>query len=217
MTHQPVRDPARVKGKKGSYVGYFPSRKMKRSMAFESTGELYSAILNEIDPRVAEYMEQPYRFEFQYEGKASSYTPDFLVIRNGEKWIEEVKPYERVCEPKTHKRLLAQKELVESKGFKYRVVTEKTSMRQPRLKNAEIILRHAYPDWREDDQKKLLCAFSDGQDQPLKSVIEKIGTDDALSIICTGTCVGLLELDMSQPFSQDTSVKLFNQEKHHVC
>lgn len=217
MTHQPVRDPARVKGKKGSYVGYFPSRKMNRSIAYESTGELYTAILYELDPQVTKYVEQPYRFKFTYEGAESSYTPDFLVIRNGEKWIEEVKPDERVRKPEIHKRLLAEKALVEGKGFKFRVVTEKVSMRQPRLRNAEIILRYAYPDWREQDQKELLSALNNTQNQTIKSAIERLGTDDALSIICTGACVGLLELDMSQPFSHETSIKLFNKENRHVC
>ncbi|HEX8162908.1 MAG TPA: Mu transposase C-terminal domain-containing protein [Pyrinomonadaceae bacterium] len=80
---EPVR---LVRGYGGSVVGIFPSRKMGRTIQFESHRcELSFIQQMERNPEVLEFWDQPTKFTITYENKAGKkvtapYIPDFLVI-----------------------------------------------------------------------------------------------------------------------------------------
>lgn len=84
-----------VRGNGASVVGLFPSRKMGRTIQFESHRcELAFVQQMEVDPKVLEFWDQPTRLTITYESKAGRnvtvpYTPDFLVIRkDGVEFVE---------------------------------------------------------------------------------------------------------------------------------
>ena len=95
-TSEPVR---KVKGNARNVHGPYASKKMGRTIQFEShTLELPALIsLYEYDDDVLEYWDQPYKFTLKCSpnGKRSntiSYTPDFLVLRTNSVGFEEWKP-----------------------------------------------------------------------------------------------------------------------------
>ena len=89
-------DPSRrVRSMAGNVSGFYPSRKMKRTIQFESHRNELAAILEmEHDPDVREFYDQPNSIQLHYrteKGKAISvlHTPDYFVIRQASAgWIE---------------------------------------------------------------------------------------------------------------------------------
>ena len=76
----PVR---KVSNRGGNIVGRFPSLKMGRMIAFESLLERDFIYLLDYDVRVEWFEEQPLTIEYQHDGQALHYTPDFHCRRGG--------------------------------------------------------------------------------------------------------------------------------------
>lgn len=86
-----VRQP--VTRSKGRVVGYFPSVKSNRSIAWESQMELRACRLFEYCPTVRKYREQPEVVHYQLNGVDKKYIPDFeLLLINDERVFIEIKP-----------------------------------------------------------------------------------------------------------------------------
>jgi hypothetical protein len=89
-------DPSRhVRSSVGNVSGRYPSRKMKRTIQFESHRNELAAILEmEHDPDTCEFYDQPTPIRLHYrtaKGKAVSalHTPDYFVIRRSSAgWVE---------------------------------------------------------------------------------------------------------------------------------
>ena len=88
---EPVR---RVKGRRGNVCGTYPSVKMGMSIQWEShTLELHSVYLNEHNPDVLEYYDQPSIFNLNYivngRKRGSTYKPDYFELRRySAGWVE---------------------------------------------------------------------------------------------------------------------------------
>jgi putative transposase len=98
----PVR---RVQSAKGNVSGRYPSKKMGRSIQFESH-RLELAAIHEMehDPDVLEYYDQPNRITLRYQNRdntrpvTTKHTPDFFVIRQKSAGWLECKMEERLRE-----------------------------------------------------------------------------------------------------------------------
>ena len=93
----------RVQGRAHNVSGAYASRKMGRTIQFEShTVELWAIYMMEYDPQVLEYFDQPalgLKLSYAGPGKphvVASHTPDFLVLRQDEVSVEEWKTEERL-------------------------------------------------------------------------------------------------------------------------
>ena len=92
---QPVR---KVRSRASNVSGRYPSRKMGRTIQFESHHvELYGIYEMEYDDDVLEYYDQPIRIQLQYRARSGRkttqwHTPDFFVIRQNKSGFEEWKP-----------------------------------------------------------------------------------------------------------------------------
>jgi len=93
----------RVQGRAHNVSGAYASRKMGRTIQFEShTVELWAIYRMEYDPLVLEFFDQPdVKLPLHYPGPSgrhvvASHTPDFLVLRQGEVSVEEWKTEERL-------------------------------------------------------------------------------------------------------------------------
>jgi putative transposase len=96
-------EPVRKVGGGGKNVcGSYPSRKMGKTIQFESHKiELPAIVEYENDEDVLEYYDQPVRLSLSFLSKSgrnvvTSHTPDFLVIRHNCAGFEEWKPNERL-------------------------------------------------------------------------------------------------------------------------
>ena len=96
---EPVRAAA---GRVGNVTGRYPSRKMGRTIQYESrTVEFAFVILCEIDDAVPEYFDQPCSLSLEYESKHGrrvvvSHTPDFLVLGTEFVGFVECKPVDEL-------------------------------------------------------------------------------------------------------------------------
>ncbi len=93
----------RVQGRAHNMSGAYASRKMGRTIQFEShTVELWAIFSMEYDQAVLEYFDQPaLGMQLHYAGPGkphvvASHTPDFLVLRQETVSVEEWKPEERL-------------------------------------------------------------------------------------------------------------------------
>jgi putative transposase len=94
-------DPARrVSSVKGNVSGRYPSRKMGRTIQFEShRNELAAILLYGHSPEILEFWDQPCRIKLNYQSKSGKqlgvwHTPDFFVIRADSAGWEECKTAE---------------------------------------------------------------------------------------------------------------------------
>lgn len=139
-TSEPVR---KVKGTARNVCGPYSSKKMGRTIQFEShTVELPALIsFYEYDDDVLEYWDQPYQFTLKCSptGKRANtipYVPDFLVIRTDSVGFEEWKPektlvkkaekysYRYICDENGQWQDILAKEQCEKLGFYFRLRTD---------------------------------------------------------------------------------------------
>ena len=95
----PVRS---VAGGRGNIHGRYPSRKMGRTIQFESHTELGAISTMEHDPGVLEYWDQPTKLKLHYLGPSGRrvsnwHPPDFLVLRQEGASFEEWKREEELA------------------------------------------------------------------------------------------------------------------------
>jgi hypothetical protein len=139
-----VREP--VKPTTGRVVGYYPSIKNNRAIAWESQLEEKACNLFEFSTIVTSYREQPVSIYYQTQGKICRYTPDFeLTINTGEKLYVEIKPYSKLKNPELRNQLTDITKFWKENGYDFVVITDeelKDSELQRNLKLLRMHLRH---------------------------------------------------------------------------
>lgn len=102
-------DPARhVQSGRGNVPGRYPSKKMGRTIQFESHRNELAAIFEyEHDETVCEFYDQPSRIKLDYKGPSGKrlsilHTPDFFVMRDNAAGWEECKTEEELQQLTEH-------------------------------------------------------------------------------------------------------------------
>lgn len=92
-----AREPVRPTA--GKVVGFMPSVKNNRQVAWESQLEKKACLLFEFSPIVVSYREQPITISFPSGGYIRKYTPDFeLQLNTGQYIYVEVKPASKLAD-----------------------------------------------------------------------------------------------------------------------
>ncbi|MCW3491342.1 TnsA endonuclease N-terminal domain-containing protein [Dethiobacter alkaliphilus] len=123
VNFQPVRTVVHRRGC-GKRVGFFPSMKVGRSIAFESLLERDFIYLLEFDQNVITFCEQPLTIRYYENNREKSYIPDFAVQRLESIEIIEVKPKDKLHDEKIQKKLTAGHQYCNTAGYEYLIVTE---------------------------------------------------------------------------------------------
>ena len=99
--------PARaVEGAGGNVTGRYPSRKMSRTIQYESRTVEFAVVIScEIDSAITEYYDQPARLSLRYPGTDGrdvvvGHVPDFLVLGDAFAGFVECKDESRLAKPK---------------------------------------------------------------------------------------------------------------------
>lgn len=136
----PVR---KVSNRGGNVIGKFPSLKMKRMVSFESLIELDFIHLLEFEPEVEWFEEQPLTIEYQFEGKALHYTPDFHIVRLGRHQLVECKPDKFVDKAENQRKFRVATTWCTERGWDFEVVTADQLRAGYRLENIKFLTNYA--------------------------------------------------------------------------
>lgn len=177
----PVR---RVSNRGGNIVGYFPSVKLERMVAFESTIERDLLYLLDFEPHVESFAEQPLVITYWEGIKQRTYTPDFQVkFTNGQTTLVECKPEALVKKEQNVMKFAAGEAWCAERGWKYEVITDQALRRGFRLDNVRFLTRfarHELPLTLEYQIKAVVASW----DRPLslQDVIDRV-TSESPSLI----------------------------------
>jgi len=167
----PVR---KVSNRGGNIIGFYPSIKMGRMVAFESTIERDLLYLLDFDASIADYSEQPLVIDYVMEGKKYTYTPDFEVkFTDGNHSLIECKPEELVNSAKNQPKFNAGRAWCHENSWDYVIVTD-TKLRQGFcLRNIKFLVqfaRHSIPPTLS--YKILHHLESAGNYAPIREIID---------------------------------------------
>lgn len=136
----PVR---KVSNRGANTIGYFPSLKMRRMVAFESLIERDYLYLLDYDPHVRVFEEQPLVIAYQHEGQLRHYTPDFHVVGPGWNQLVECKPAAFIERDENQRCFHAASGWCAEQGWEFRVVTDRDLRTGFRLPNVKLLTRYA--------------------------------------------------------------------------
>lgn len=188
------------------YVGRYSSVKNQRMVHWESKLERDQIVLLEIDPEVLAYAEQPTPFFYEIDGKQHKYTPDFLVHSRRGSFVVEVKAAKFAERPDWREHLEFLQELVEENGLRYVVATEQSIRREPRLRNANRILRYRGCSFDDTLKREILTAIQNDHALSITRLETKLGIDDLYAETCVLIAAGLLSVDLNKPFDRNAPV-----------
>lgn len=118
-----AREP--VRPTTGRVVGFYPSTKNNRLVAWESQLEQKACALFEFSPDVVRYREQPISVYFESDGQMRRYTPDFeLQFQDGRSIYLEVKPLAKLQNTDLKRRLQQVARFWELNGRQFGVITD---------------------------------------------------------------------------------------------
>ncbi|MGW0754013.1 TnsA-like heteromeric transposase endonuclease subunit [Streptomyces sp. NPDC002587] len=104
------------------YSGSYASATTGGHVVYESRLELARLLLADFDPAVCGIFAQPCRLVAQISGSVRSHVPDFLlVMRSGTVGVVNVKPADRLQDPKIAEALAWPGELIERHGWGYEI------------------------------------------------------------------------------------------------
>ncbi len=130
----PVR---KVSNRGGNIIGYFPSNKMKRMIAFESTIERDEVNLLDYDKEVLAFEEQPLAIPYKYKNKTVTYTPDFLVIKAHFRILVECKPAALIRTEDNQRKFDIARSWCKEHDYKFEVATDEQIRSGFRLQNVK--------------------------------------------------------------------------------
>jgi hypothetical protein len=136
----PVRKPRYIKG---NTIGYFPSLKQERMIAFESTIEHDLICLLEYARDVTSYEEQPVKIDYIHDGRKRSYTPDFRITMDNRTIIAECKPASLVDAESNQRKFSVGREWCHQNSCEFRVFTDEQIRAGCLLQNVQRLLPFA--------------------------------------------------------------------------
>jgi len=185
-------------------AGKYPSWKMGRMMHWESSNELNAFRLLDCDPNVISYNEQPCQITYIMDGVERIHYPDILVKTGGTKQLWEVKPRFEAQESEGIARTALLSRALPKWGYEYRMVFAEDLAIQPRLSNANLLLRFG------------TRAIDDRECEEIRRAVKQRGRliwSDACrgdhgasgcEVLCGLVLRGILTIDMNSPVSPTT-------------
>jgi hypothetical protein len=208
--------PARkiVTGRRRRVTGFAPSRKACSDglVPWESELERDCIAVAEFQQDVESIVAQPHTLEVTSDFSAFQHTPDFLFevssTASGQQ-VVEVKPDGLALEPETERRLRISAKAHCALGFAFQVLGEGAIRAEPRLANAQLLLRYRLAAVRRGLAHRLstLSAKADGRLSIGACVRALDGNPTTRFELYSLACRGLLELDLSTPLGSATIIR----------
>jgi len=189
------------------HVIKFASTKCARTVELESLLEYDLAILYEFNQDVVVFNEQPFRMEIEANGVTRNLYPDFMVFYdNGSVSVEEVKPSYKLDNLEIVRKFEIQKQVCETLGYEFKVVTENDIRSGVNLNNSKRLLpyrRIVVPPWIFGTLRKWIGRNAITGNELIREVYE-LTQDQILAMVAQG----ILITDLSKPLGLESTFQL---------
>lgn len=193
--------------------GYFPSRKMRTMIPWESLLERDAILLLEFSPEVVRYRAQPARVPFQLNGVLKHCIPDFEVeFADGLISHVEVKPAKKLKRPDIAIRYAAIREHYEKSEIWYQILTEKELRNPVRLENFQLLGYHLP---RPEDEPELMDAQQKLLLLPTRTIAGAAAVLGNIKMVYRLIAANYLICNFDQPISPSTSISYRFEGEHH--
>lgn len=177
-----------------------------RSRHAESQNELraFRVLLATAHPDA--WQEQPLLLEYQHQGTTHRYTPDILVVWGTHQEIVEVKEDSEADKPENQVRFALMRELLGQHGYLFRLWRRSEICAEPRLSNANLILRYRCVSVSAAEKERIRRAFSSERELSLGRFYEPRGitVPSVLRLVLEGT----LNVNWWEPLSLNSRVSI---------
>jgi hypothetical protein len=177
-----------------------------RSRHAESQNELKAFQILVATAHADSWQEQPFTLEYHYEGVKHRYTPDILVIWGSRREVVEVKDDQEAALPENQARFAFISDLLAEHGYHFRVWRRSEICAEPRLTNANLILRYRCVVVPPPDCERVRRALSTTSELPLRSLCEHAGT--AVPTVLRLVLDGALHVDWWAPLGLESKVSI---------
>jgi hypothetical protein len=208
-----AREP--VQRTKGRVVGYYPSTKSNRQIAWESQLEQKACNLFEFSPVVASYREQPITISFPSEGKLLKYTPDFeLTIPNGNLVYVEIKPASKLLDLGLKTRLIDIDTYFRGKDHKFILITDEELYQPIRQRNLTLLRRYLSHQCDENLIHTIKEYLTKNTTLTFENLVSLTG-----SVASAHTLIALrhVSIDIDQPIELSSELTLNQENNHETC
>jgi hypothetical protein len=189
-------------------TGKYPSWKMGRMLHWESTSELCAFRLLDCDPQVERFDEQPCEIVYVLDSETRRHYPDIYVESKIDKQLWEIKIDRNASQPEIAARTKLLTEELKQHGFTYRLVLDSELRRQPRLQNANTLLRYGRIAIDELRREWVRLTLRRAGSLTWGAACNGAYGPDARQLLCRLVLEGVLAVDMDQPLSAETLFKL---------
>jgi hypothetical protein len=176
--YKPARKIVNTRSKKN--IGFFPSKKNERLVAFESLIERDYIYLLEYDRDVICYKEQPLEINYRDSNRLKRCYPDFEVQRKGRKQLVEVKPHAKLVkilhDETTINKFNAVALYCDANGYSdFKIVTEKDIRKGNAFKNICLLFSYSNIIVPKDIKNTIINVLvSSDQDQTINQLLYKV-------------------------------------------
>ena len=185
-------------------TGKYPSWKMGRMIQWESLNELHAFRLLDCDPQVTAFHEQPCEIVFVQNGEVRRHYPDVCVETRDSKELWEIKPESEAARAEIVARTTLLSNALRQYGFTYRLVLAHDLARQPRLHNANILLRHGRRAPTECEREGIRLLLMHTGYLNWGEVCHGVYGAKGLEVLCRLVLEGKAFFDMDVPLSPCT-------------
>src|SRR5439155_24136105 len=143
-----------------------------RSRHAESQNELKAFRILLATARADAWQEQPFVLDYHDKGAKHRYTPDILVIWGTHKEVVEVKDDAEADLPENQERFALIRGLLAGHGYYFRIWKRSEICAEPRLTNANLVLRYRRVTVSPSEREQLRRMFSSTPELHLRSLVE---------------------------------------------
>lgn len=177
-----------------------------RSRHAESQNELKAFQVLMATARADAWQEQPFILEYHREGVRFRYTPDMLVTWGTHEEVVEVKEDAEASLAENQARFTFISELLAEHGYRFRLWRKSEICAEPRLKNANLVLRYRRVAVPATEHERLRRAFSSAPEFHLRTLCARSNT--AIQTVLRLVLGGTLHIDWWEPLGLDSRVSV---------
>jgi len=185
-------------------TGKYPSWKMERMLQWESMNELHAFRLLDCEPRVTAFTEQPCEIVYVDGRETRRHYPDIYAEVDGNRELWEVKAECEAAQSEVATRTELLTSGLQRYGFTYRVVLDPELARQPRLDNANTLLRYGRRTASDNEREYVRLALKSRGHLSWSEVCRGVFGTHSREIVCHLVLGGVLSFDVDSPLGPST-------------